>query len=137
MFQNVEAIQSVGDCKRQPPLPNSSAARPAKAIRAYRVDMHVNYEPGDHPVEFHVTAAGKELRPSHAYASYFLTGGFVLYGLCGDGFVVDTVFGTPEAHPSHFVGPRSPGDMAMFDPESAASVGKKDMQLGYTCVRNP
>jgi hypothetical protein len=97
--------------------------------------MHVNYEPGDHPIVFRVTSAGKELRPWQAYASYSLTGGFVLYGHCGDGFVVDGVFGTPEAHPGHFDDPRSAGDMAAFDPESASAAGKKDLQLGYTCVR--
>jgi hypothetical protein len=99
--------------------------------------MRVNYEAGDHPVIFRVTSAGKELQPWQAYASYQLTGGFVLYGLCGDGFVVDKVFGTSEAHPDHFDDPRTPEDRAMFDPEGAAAAGKKDLQLGYTCVRNP
>jgi hypothetical protein len=26
--------------------------------------------------------------------------------------------------------------MAAFDPESVAATGRKDMQLGYTCVRS-
>ena len=135
MFQGVQAIESVGECERQAAFPDYSKAKPDQAIRDYRVDMHVNYEPGDHPVVFHVTSAGKELKPWQAYASYLLTGGFVLYGLCGEGFVVSQVFGPREAHPSHF-DPRGPGDMAMFDPESAAAGGKRDLQLGYTCVRN-
>jgi hypothetical protein len=97
--------------------------------------MHVNYAPGDHPVLFRVTSGGKELQPWRAYASYMLTGGFVLYGLCGDGFVVDKVFGTPQASPSHFTESRELGDMAMFDPESAAASGKTDLHLEYTCVR--
>ena len=136
MYQDVRVIESMGACKRQAPFPDYSKAKPDKAIRAYRVDMHVNYEPGDHPIAFRVTSSGKELQPWQAYASYWLTGGFVLYGRCGDGFVVDEVFGTLEAHPGHFDDPRSSGDMAMFDPESAAVAGKKDLQLGYTCVRN-
>ena len=103
MYQDVQGIESVGECSRQPLFPDYSKARPDKAIRAYRVDMHVNYEPGDHPIVFRVTSAGKELRPWQAYASYSLSGGFVLYGHCGDGFVVDTVFGTPEAHPGHYL----------------------------------
>lgn len=135
MYQYVRAIEPVGKCEQQSPFPIYSKARPDNAVGAYRVDMHVNYEPGDHPVEFRVTSAGKELRPWQAYAMYYLTGGFVLYGLCGDGFVVDKVFGTPEARPGHFDDPRSSGDMAMFDPEGAAAAGKKDLQLGYTCVR--
>jgi hypothetical protein len=136
LYQDVQAIESVGNCKRRSPFAKYPEAKPNRAIRAYRVDMHVNYEPGDHPVVFRITRAGKELRPWQAYANYLLTGGFVLYGHCGDGFVVDKVFGTPEAHPSHFDEPRSSADMAMFDPETAATKGKRDLQLGYTCVRD-
>ncbi|HEX4602681.1 MAG TPA: hypothetical protein VH724_01700 [Candidatus Angelobacter sp.] len=98
--------------------------------------MDVDYEPGDHPIVFHVSMSGKVLRPWQAYASYMLTGGFVLYGHCGEGFVVDKVFGTLEANPSHFE-PRGSGDMAAFLPENAAASGKKHLRLGYTCVRLP
>ena len=66
-----------------------------------------------------------------------LTGGFVLYGHCGEGFVVDDVSGTAEARPMHFDEPRNPADMAAYDPESAADAGKRDLHLGYTCVRQP
>jgi len=64
-----------------------------------------------------------------------LTGGFVLYGYCGKGFAVDKVFGTKEASPSHFTERGDSGDAAAFDPEGAAESGKKDLNLGYTCVR--
>jgi hypothetical protein len=137
MYQNLEAIEPIGKCERKPPFPDYSNAKPNKGIRAYRVDMIINYTKGDHPVVFRVTNAGKELRPWQAYASYYLTGGFVLYGHCGQSFVVDKVFGTPEARPNHFE-PQSPDDdMAMFDPESAAAAGKQHLQLSYTCVRKP
>ena len=63
--------------------------------------------------------------------------GFVLYGYCGKDFVVDEVFGTPEANPSHFTEGGSPDDAAAFNPESAAAAGKKELNLGYTCVRKP
>ena len=66
------------------------------------------------PYLFRVTSAGRELRRWQAYASYILTGGFVFYGFCGDGFMADQV----------------------FYPESTAASGKKDLQLGYACVRN-
>lgn len=134
-YQAVDQIEPVGECARQPPLPDYPKEKPDKSIRAYRVDMHVRYDSGDHPIIFHVSSAGKSLRPWQAYANYSLTGGFVLYGECGEGFVVDKVFGTPQAKPSHFEEPRTPGDRAMFDPESAAASGKKDLHLGYTCVR--
>jgi hypothetical protein len=137
VYQDVQVIESVGKCERQSSFPDYSKAKPEEAIRAYRVDMRVNYEPGDHPVVFHITSAGKQLRPWQVYAGYFLTGGFVLYGSCAKGFVVDKVFGTPLANPSHFDEPRTSGDMAMFDPESAAAAIKKDLHLGYTCVRKP
>ena len=91
--------------------------------------MRVDYEPGDHPIIFRVSSKGRELQPWQAYASYTLTGGFVLYGYCGQGFVVDKVFGTPEANPS------DSDEVAAFDPENAAAAGKKNMHLGYTCIR--
>jgi hypothetical protein len=135
-FQDVEKIEPVGICARQPLFPDYSNAKPSKAIREYRVDMHLNYRPGDHPIKFHVKSGRKVLRPWQTYASYDLTGEFVLYGRCADGFVVDKVFGTPQAHPFHFDVPRTPSDMASFDPESAAAAGTRDLNLGYTCVRN-
>jgi hypothetical protein len=136
-YQAVEQIEPVGKCAKQLPFPDYSKAKPDKSVRKYRVEMHVDYEPGDHPITFRASNAGKELQPWQAYASYMLTGGFVLYGYCGKGFVVDEVFGTPEANPSHFTERGSPGDAAAFDPESAAASGKKDLNLGYTCVRKP
>jgi len=62
-----------------------SNARPDKAIRAYRVEMHINAGLRDLPIRVSVSSSGKELRPWQAYASYFLTGGWVLYGNCGKG----------------------------------------------------
>ena len=135
-YQFVDKIEPVGTCTRQSQFPNHSKDKPDPAVRRYRVDMRVDYEPGDHPVIFHVSTGDKELRPWQAYASYYLTGGFVLYGHCGKGFVVDKVFGTPKANPGHFDEPRTSGDMAMFDPESAASSGVMRLNLGYTCLRN-
>jgi hypothetical protein len=137
IFQNAENVEPVGACVMQPPFPDYSSARPDDHVRAYTVDMHVDYRPGDHPVEFHVRSAGRQLRPWQAYASYMLTGGFVLYGHCADGFVIDRVYGTPAARPTHFEDPRTPEDMATFDPESAAAAGKTDLHLGYTCIREP
>jgi hypothetical protein len=136
-YQAVEQIEPVGECGRQLPFPDYSKANPDESVREYRVEMRIDYEPGDHPIIFRASNAGKELEPWQAYASYLLTGGFVLYGYCGKGFVVDDVFGTPEANPSHFTERGSPDDAAAFDPESAAASGKKDLNLGYTCVPKP
>jgi hypothetical protein len=133
--QSVDEIVAIGDCMQQSPFPEEPKAKPDKRIRAYRVDMHVNYAPGDHPVVFRISSAGKELHPWQVYASYILTGGFVLYGMCGDGFAVDKVFGTAQADPSHFDEPGNPSDRAMFEPEGAAAVGVTDQHLSYTCVR--
>ncbi len=134
-FQDVKSIEPVSTCVRQPLFPEYSGLKPDKTVHAYRVNMHVIYSHGDHPIAFRVSSAGKELRPWQAYASYDLTGGYVLYGHCGDGFVIQTVFGTPQAHPTHFDDSGTPEDMAEFDPEGAASSGKSDLHLGYTCVR--
>jgi hypothetical protein len=100
LYQAVEEIEPVGECTKKPPFPNFSKAKPAKSIRSYRVEMTIDYEQGDHPIFFRVTSGGKELRPWQAYASYFLTGGFVLYGYCAKRFAVERVFGTPEARRS-------------------------------------
>jgi hypothetical protein len=133
-YQMVAQIEPVGDCERQLPFPDYSNAKPDKSIRDYRVDMQIAHD-GDHPIVFRVSSAGKELRPWQAYAKYLLTGGFVLYGNCGEGFAVDKVFGTAQANPSHFGEPQTSDDMAMFYPEDAVEFGKKDLHLGYTCVR--
>jgi hypothetical protein len=146
-------IAPLGDCARQPPLPARPTAKPDPLVRAYRVEMDVDTSPGDHPVVFRATdltassagsasgsaggSAGgaRALQPWQAYADYRLTGGFVLYGLCGEGFVVDAVGGTPEASPGHFTEARAEDDMAMFDPYGAADAGKTALSLTYTCVR--
>ena len=130
--QIVEQIEPVGGCMRKAPFPDFSNVKPDNAIREYRVEMHVH---GNDPIHFRVLQAGKALRPWQAYASYLLTGGFLLYGLCADDFVVDEVFGAPQANPSHSPGARVPGDMAAFDLDRAAGLGKKDLDVGFTCVR--
>ena len=137
MFQAVEQVEPVGACVRQLPFPDYSKAKPDQTVREYRVDMHVDYGSGDRPILISVSSAGRELRPWQAYADYILTGGSVLYGFCAKGFGVGQVFGTPQANPSHSHAPRTSDDMAMFDPESGAAAGKKDLRLGYTCVRKP
>jgi len=129
LYQDVQEIEPIGRCKTQLAFPDYSHAKPDRTIRAYQVDMRVDYEPGDHPIIFRVSSKGRELQPWQAYASYTLTGGFVLYGYCGQGFVVDKVFGTPEANPS------DSDEVASFDPENAAAEGKKNLHLGYTCIR--
>jgi hypothetical protein len=137
IYQAVDRIEPVGPCTRQPPFPDYSNAKPDKAVGKYEVDMYIDYEPEDHPLIFHVTSEGKELHPWQAYAGYLLTGGYALYGHCAKGFFVDKVFGTPQAKPSHFSERGESGDWAAFDPEGAAASGKKDLHLGYTCVRQP
>jgi hypothetical protein len=134
-FQDVEKVEPVGACKLQEPLSDYSHLKPDSAIQQYRVDMHLDYEPGDHPIAFRVTSADKELQPWQAYASYYLTGDVVLYGHCGTGFVTEKVFGAHRANPSHFNEPRDPLDMAIFYLEGASMSGIKNLHLGYTCVR--
>lgn len=136
-YQSVQHIKPLGACQPKPPFPDYSKAKPNKNVRKYRVDMYIFIGgPKDYPVRVRVTSAGKELRPWQAYASYDLTGCYVFYGHCGEGFVTDTVFGTPRARPSHFDTPRTEDDYAMCVPEIAAHV-VRPTHLGYTCVRLP
>ena len=136
-FQTVQKVEPIGTCRVQPPFDDTSGAKPDPRVDRYTVNMQVDYRPGDHPIVFQVRGAEGALRPWQAYASYRLTGGFALYGLCGEGFVVDAVFGTQAAKPGHFGDPRTPDDWATFDPETAAASGTWDLQLGYTCIRLP
>lgn len=130
--QDVQHIEPVGTCQRKPPLPDYSKLKPNKNINEYRVDMYVKFVSGDHPIRFRVTSAGKELRPWQAYASYYLTALFVLYGDCGKGFAAKKAFGARQANPEV-----TDGVAAAFDPESAAAHSKTDLHLGYICVREP
>lgn len=146
--QSVQHIESVATCTLKPLIQVDPREKPDKSVRDYRVDMRVNSLPGDHPVVFRVTSAGKELQPSTSYADYSLEpwtsyvtsklpSGSALYGTCGEGFVIDEVFGTPQASPSHLTESRYSLDMAMFNLERAGSSGNTDLHLGYTCVRRP
>jgi hypothetical protein len=130
--QIVEQIESVGKCVRRAPFPDFSGVKPDRSVHEYLVEMRVN---GSRPIVFNVSGAGHSLRPWQVYASYFLTGGFILYGRCGEGFVVDKIFGAPEANLGHFDEAQSSNDMAMFDLDKAARLGKTDSRLRFTCVR--
>ncbi len=130
IYQAAEQLKPIGECTLKPAFTDYSHFKPATGLTHYRVEMDVNYGPGDHPVRFHVTTGRRLLKPWQAYTSYMLSGGFVLYGYCAEGFTVKRVFGNPQAHPSDF------GDgSASFDPETAAAKGVRNLKLGYTCVR--
>jgi hypothetical protein len=134
--QSVQHIEPVETCTSKPPIPSSgNGTAPDENVHNYQVEMRVNSSPGDHPVVFRVTSAGKELQPWQAWARYELTRGFALDGLCDGGFVVEQVFGTLQARPSHLIVPQDSQDLAVFDLRGAALSGKTDLQLGYTCVR--
>jgi len=134
---SVGEIEPVGKCTRQPPLPEFSKVKPHWSIQRYRVGMTIDYEQADRPIFFRVTSGGKVLRPWQAYASYELTGGYVLYGHCAKSFAVDRVFGDSELTPQHFEERGDPDDAAMFNPDDRDGVAKKKLHLGYTCVRMP
>ena len=108
-----------------------------RGLASYRVEFSLRYgddEP-DTPIKVSVTHQGQKLWPWQAYASYFLTGGFALYGACAENYVLGTVSGTIEGHPGHFDEVGSASDKATFDPESAAAAGVRHQRLTYTCVR--
>jgi len=55
-----------------------------------------------------------------------LRAGFVLYGMCGKGFVVDEVSGPRLSNPSHFAEPR-----AAFFPE-IARISRAAVSFGWS-----
>ncbi|QWT19711.1 hypothetical protein KPL74_18415 [Bacillus sp. NP157] len=136
VYQTVVSLTPIEACEATPPGPDYSKLAPDPSVHDYRVAMDLIYGEGEHPVVFHVTSHGKELTPYEVYASYYLTGSFVLYGSCGKGFAVDEVWGTPEAKPSHFDTPRTMDDKAQYDPETAAVAGVTHLALGYSCTRD-
>ncbi|MCL2310669.1 MAG: hypothetical protein FWC42_10485 [Proteobacteria bacterium] len=138
LYQAVDEIEAVGPCKRQPLFVDNSTAKPDSAIRKYRVEMSVDSRPGDHPLIFRVRSASKELRPWQAYASYELTGCYVLYASCGEGFVVDRVYGSARTGASNEYDREEPGRAVfngeyLFDP--AVTSGRRKPRMGYTCIR--
>jgi hypothetical protein len=137
LYQVVSSIKADRSCIRKPAFADHSHDLPNPHVRSYTVEMHVNYTRGDHPILFDVRSGKTRLSPWQAYASYDLTGGYVLYGHCGQGFVINRVFGTPAAHPNHFDDAKSPDDTAAYDPEAAAQAGVKNLNLGYSCIRTP
>jgi len=135
VFQEVSRVRPIGACVPRPPFPDWAKARPDRHVRRYRVDMHLDYRPGDHPIRFDIRSGSTRLQPWQAYARYEVTGSYVLYGECAEGFVLDRLWGPPAAQPRHFTEAGDPSDMAAFDPESAAAKGQTDLRLGYSCVR--
>jgi hypothetical protein len=134
--QTPDQIEPIGKCDLKAPFADYSQARPDKAIGGYRVEMRINAGLRDLPIRVRTLSSGKELRPWQAYASYFLTGGWVLYCKCGEGFVVDRVYGSQQVGPAHFNDPRTPDDRAtFFPPWKPVVAGVKDLRLVYTCVR--
>ncbi len=77
-----------------------------------------------------VRSGNRLLNPWQAYASYFLTGGFVLYADCADEFDLAKFTGTPEMKPW-----RSDNQVLM-DPETAAQKHVTQLRLDYTCRRS-
>ena len=63
IYQDVEEIESIGTCETQLPFPDYSSVPPDRTVLKYRVDMHINYEPGDHPIAFRVSSGSRDLEP--------------------------------------------------------------------------
>jgi hypothetical protein len=127
IFQTVDKIEAAPGCIRQPAFPDYSKAKPDPSIHSYRVSMRIDY-PGDR-ITISVRSGDRVLTPWLAYADYLLTGGFVFYAHCADGFDLTKFSGTPAAKPDLIA-----GNLA-FDPESAAQRHVTHLRLDYTCRR--
>jgi hypothetical protein len=128
IFQNVTKIEADPSCVRQPPFPDYSKLTPAPSIRSYRVTMLIYYEPQG-PVKVTVRSGKRALEPWQAYASYWLNGGFGLYGRCAEGFRLNHMKGTPQAKPWIL------DDQVLIDPESAAEQKIRTVSVAFTCRR--
>jgi hypothetical protein len=99
IFQNVDKAEPDASCIPQPPLPDFSRAKPNPAIYSYQAKLTVS-SLGEGSIRGKARSNGRVLTPWQAYVHSFLTGGFVLYGSCADGFELSHVSGTPAAHAS-------------------------------------
>ncbi len=118
-------------------MPDYSKLKPDPSIGSYRVDMKIDYSPHGGSVIATIRSGSRTVTPWQAYANYDLTGGYVFYGHCPEGYVITTVSGTPQGNPSHSDEPGTPDDMATFDPESAAQKHVLHQRLSFTCRRIP
>lgn len=127
IYQNADKIDPDQGCLKQPPLPDYSKTKADSSIRKYRVRMRMDYSARGGKIEVMVRSGDKSLTPWQAYASYWLTGGYVFYGNCAENFAMSHVRGTPEANP------RMVDNQASLDPESAAAKHIRWVTLEFTC----
>jgi hypothetical protein len=131
LYQNADKIEPAQDCVLKPHLPDYSKAKPAPSVRTYRVSMRIDYQARGGHIVVTAQSGGKTLTPWQAYASYWLTGGYVFYALCAEGFDLTHFTGTPEMKPwlvdNHIA----------TDPEGAAQKNVTHLRLDYTCRRDP
>ncbi|MES2391667.1 MAG: hypothetical protein V4555_08505 [Acidobacteriota bacterium] len=130
LYMDVKSLKLDNDCQPKPPFPDYSQERIDPQLRLYRVIMHTDYRPGDHPLTAEIRTGQRRLTPWQAYASYYFTGGFVLYGYCHDGFDMSHIAGTRAGKPWLV------DNYVAFDPESAAVAGVHQLTLEYTCRRS-
>jgi hypothetical protein len=126
-YQDVTAIRPSADCVKKTPLPDYSHAKPATDVRSYQVTMHLDYAARGGHIDVQVRSGRRALQPWQAYASYWLTGGYVFYGNCADNFNLSSLNATSQAHPSQT------DNQAEMDPESAAAAGVKQLNMSFSC----
>ncbi len=129
LYQNADKIEPEPDCVLQPHLPDYSKAKPSPSVRSYRVSMRIDYL-GDR-ITITARSGDRILTPWQAYASYMLTGGYVFYANCADGFALTHFTGTPETKPW------LDDNKIDMDPETAAEKHITHLRLDYTCRREP
>jgi len=130
LYQNVDKITPSPGCILKPPFPDYSKARPSPSIHSYRVYMRIDYATRGGHIVIAAQSGNKPLTPWQTYARYTLTGGYVFYAYCADGFEITHFTGTPAAKPWLI-----DKEIAM-DPETAASRHINHLRLDYVCRRS-
>ncbi len=130
LYQNADKIEPAKDCVLKPHLPDYSKAKPDSSIRSYRVAMQINYQARGGHIVVTAESGARALTPWQAYASYWLTGGYVFYANCADDFDLTHFAGTPETKPWLI------DNYIAMDPESAAQKHVTHLRLDYTCRRD-
>lgn len=129
IYQNVDKIEPDRGCSKKDPLPDYSLAKPDRGVRSYHVSMKLDYSARGGHVFVTAVSGKRKLSPWQAYASYWLTGGYVFYGHCAEGYKMGRLSGTSEAKPWMM------DDEAILDPESAAEKHIRWVTTDFTCRR--
>lgn len=129
IFQSVDQAVPEPSCVSQPASPDMSRARPTSTVRRYYARVTVS-NVGEGAIHAEARSPRHLLTPWQAYTHYFLSGGFVLWVNCADGFRMSHVTGSAEAKPEQWDVNQASMDADVGDDKKVKLLG-----MTFTCTR--